>query len=221
MFCHYDCKKEGIALIPTQTEYSPLPDEAAMAQLAYSRWERSEAETMAEYITRRRTVDLASLVRQVAQEELTDTERSVICLRYGDNLTPLEIAKRLQISRSAAVHTLKRAEERIRRYLKYVVQYQYDLRHVSFLPLAVREAMVVYAARYSTQDAASRLRKLRALEHLSAEKVGGAAGIPAKRLCEIENGQAVPDARELLRLSAFYGVSADSILKGEPSCEHH
>ena len=201
--------------------FTPLPDEAAMAQLAYAQWERAEAENMAEYISRRRTVDLASLVRQVMQEELTDTERTAIRMRYDENLTPVEIAKRMHIGKSAAVHTLERAEERIRRYLKYVVQYQYDMLHVPFLPLAVREAMVVYAARYGRQDAAHRLRQLRTGEHLSAAKVGAAVDIGTKRLRDIEDGQAVPDAQELLRLAAFYGVCADSILKGDGTCRQH
>ena len=113
------------------------------------------------------------------------------------------------------------AEARIRRYLKYVVQYQYDLLHVPFLPLAVREAMVVSAARYGKTDSARRLRQLRTCEHLSAEKVGIAVGIPVRRLRAIEDGQAVPDAQELLRLAAFYGVCADSILKGEHACGQH
>ena len=201
--------------------FSPLPDEAAMAQLAYTDWERAEAENMAEYISRRRAVDLASLVRQVIDEELTDTERTAIRMRYYENRTPVEIARHMRIGISAAVHTIDRAEARIRRHLKYVVQYQYDMLHVPFLPLAVREAMVVSAARYGIKDAAHRLRQLRTGEHLSAEKVGGAVGIPTRRLREIEDGQAVPDARELLRLAAFYGVCADSILKGEHACGQH
>ena len=202
----------------SELDFSPLPDETAMAQLAYDDWERAEAETMAEYISRRRTVDLASLVRQVVDEELTDTERTAIRMRFYENRTPLEIARRLCVGKATAVHTIERAEERIRRYLKYVVQYQYDLLHVPFLPLAVREAMVVSAARYGKADAARRLRQLRTGEHLSANKVGAAVGIPQKRLRAIEDGQAVPDAQELLRLAAFYGVCADSILKGETTC---
>ncbi len=201
--------------------FSPLPDEAAMAQLAYSRWESAEAETMAEYISRRRTVDLASLVRQVIEEELTDAERTAICMRYDENRTPIEIARYMRIGKSSAAHTLERAEERIRRFLRYVVQYQYDMLHVPFLPLAVREAMVVSAARYGNADAAHRLRRLRTGEHLSADKVAQAVDIPAKRLRAIEDGQAVPDAQELLRLAAFYGVCADSILKGERTCNQH
>ena len=67
-------RKEGTRMQKeSELDFSPLPDETAMAQLAYDDWERAEAETMAEYISRRRTVDLASLVRQVVDEELTDT----------------------------------------------------------------------------------------------------------------------------------------------------
>ena len=202
-------------------DFSPLPDETAMAQLAYSRWERAEAETMAEYVSRRRTVDLSTLVRQVVEEELTPAQRTAIRMRYEENLSPVEIAQRLQIDKSVVVHTLQRAEERIRQFLKYVVRYQHDLRHVPFLPLAVREAMVVSAARYGIPDAASRLRQLRKSENLTLNAVSGAVKIPAKRLRAIEAGQAVPDARELLRLASFYGVCADLILKGEKTCRQH
>ncbi len=204
-----------------EPDFTPMPDEAAMAQLSYSRWERAEAESLAEYVGRRRTFDLSSLVRQVVQEELTDKERTVLRMRYCENRTLPEIAQRMHISKPAAAHTLDRAEARIRRYLKYVVQYQYDLRHVPFLPLAVRKAMVVSAARFGETYAAPQLRRLRLCEHLSAAKVAGAVGIARERLCAIENGQAVPDANELLRLAAFYGVSADSILKGETICKQH
>ena len=205
----------------SESGFAPLPDETAMAQMAYSQWERAEAESMAEYISRRRAVDLAALVRQIVDEELTDSERTAIRMRYEENLQPVEIARRMQVSKTTASRALDRGEARIRRYLKYVVQYQYDLRHVPFLPLAVREAMVVYTARYGKQDAASLLRQLRAREHLSAVKVADAVSIPTKRLRNIEDGKTVPDAQELLRLAAFYGVCADSILKGDTSCRQH
>lgn len=214
--------KEGLNMQKeSELDFSPLPDEVAMAQLAYARWERAEAETMAEYVSRRRTVDLAALVRQIVEEELTDTQKQVIQMRYYENLMPLEIAQRLQIRNSVVVRTLRRAEANIEQHLKYVVRYQYNLRHVPFLPLAARKAMAVSAARYGKADAALRLRQLRAGENLSPEAVANAVSISPKRLCEIEDGQAVPDARELLRLSMFYGVCADSILKGETTCRQH
>ena len=205
----------------SERNFSPLPDEAAMAQLAYSQWERAEAESMAEYISRRRTVDLASLVRQIVEEELTGSEQLVVRMRYYENLTPLEIAKRLNLHKSTVSHAIADGEAHIRHCLKYVVQYQYDMLHVPFLPLAVRAAMVVSSARYGKADAASRLLRLRLGENLTLAAVCAAVDIPTKRLHAIETGQAVPDARELLRLASFYGVCADLILKGATTCRQH
>lgn len=202
-----------------QIDFSPLPDEAAMARLSYAHWEQSEAETMAEYVIRRRTFDLAALVRQVIEEELTGTEQQVIRLRFYDNLMTHEIAQRLRMNKSSVSRALTGGEEHIRQYLKYVVRYQYDLENVPFLPLAVRQAMAVSAARYGKADAGSALRRLRTRENLPAEKVADAVGIERARLRELEKGRAVPDASELLRLASFYGVCADSILKGDATCK--
>ncbi len=177
---------------------------------------------MAEYIGRRRTFDLAALARLVVEEELPEKERQLIRMRYSENRTPCEIAQLLGVNKSSVSRTLAAAEEHIRQSLKYVVQYQYDLRHVPFLPLAVRSALVVSGARDAEADsAAARLRQLRVRENLTPQDVGIAVGIKAGRLREIENGSVLPDACELLRLSSFYGVSADYVLKGEPTCRQH
>ena len=206
----------------SQADFSPLPDEAAMAQLAYSRWERAEAETMAEYISRRRTVDLAALVRQAAEEELKEAEQQIFRMRYYENLSPLEISQRLHMHKSSVSHALANAEGRIRQRLKYVVQYQHDMLHVSALPLEVRKAIVVSAARYGCPtQAAQRLRQLRIGENLTVQDVAQTVGISVGRLIEIEDGQALPDCCELLRLAEFYGVCADAVLKGDTPCRHH
>lgn len=187
-----------------------------MAKLAYARWEQSEAESMAEYACRRRTVDLASLVVQVMEDELTDTEQSFLRLRYYDCLTPSEIAQQRGINKATVTRTLTRAEERVRRYLRYVVSYQYDLKNVTLLPVAVRAALVTAGARYGTaKDLGARLRSARLSENLSPETLSAAVSIPPQKLIEMENGTVLPDARELLALSLFYDIPADCLLKGE------
>lgn len=203
------------------SDFEPMPDEVAMAQLSYSNWERAEAESLAEFISRRRTVDLAYLVRQIIAEELSDVERQAVMLRYDEQLSVKEIAKRMKIGASVASRDLRRAEEKIHTHLKYVVQYQYNLKHNDFLPVVTRQAFVIYAARNRITDFSARLLQLRTAENLSLKSVACAVDILPKRLQDIEAGQAVPDALELLRLSAFYGVSADAILKGEYGCDHH
>lgn len=201
-------------------DMAPMPEEAAMAQLAYNRWERAEAENLAQYVSRRRTVDLALLVRQVINEELTPVERQTICLRYDEQMLPVEIAALLHLNKASVSRALQRAEERIRQYLKYVLRYQYNLRHVPFLPLAVRQALVVSGMRRARVfTSGARLRALRKGENLTVEDAAEGCGIAPARLRALEH-EAAPDAQELLRLSAFYGVCADSILKGESPCKH-
>lgn len=186
-----------------------------MAQLSYSAWEQADAEDMAAFCSRRRTVDLALLARQVINEELLPTERLTLCLHYDEGLEVREIATKLQINKSGVSRTLKRAEERVRRYLKYVVRYQQDQVNDATLPLVVREALVVSAARHRVTDFSARLSDLRKAENMKIEDVAPIVGLTPFRLREIENARAVPDALELLRLSAFYGVTVDSILRGE------
>ena len=201
-------------------EAPPAPDEAAMAQLSYQQWERAEAESMAEYVSRRRTVDLAALTRQAIDEELTPLERTVIRLRYDEGLQPIEIAARLQMHKGNVTHALQRGEERLRQSLKYVVRYQYNLRHTPFLPLAVRRALVVSGVRRAKVcTPGAYLRALRRGENMTLQNAADGVGIVPQRLRAIEQGLP-PDADELLRLSTFYGVSADSILKGGTSCRH-
>ncbi|MBQ7546893.1 MAG: transcriptional regulator [Clostridia bacterium] len=201
-------------------DMAPMPEEAAMAQLAYNRWERAEAENLAQYVSRRRTVDLALLVRQVIDEELTPVERQTICLRYDEQMLPVEIAALLHLNKASVSRALQRGEERIRQYLKYVLRYQYNLRHVPFLPLAVRQALVVSGMRRARVfTSGARLRALRKSENLTVEDAAEGCGIQSARLRALEQ-EAAPDAQELLRLSAFYGVCADSILKGEAPCKH-
>lgn len=201
-------------------DMAPMPEEAAMAQLAYHQWERAEAEDMAQYVSRRRTVDLALLVRQVIDEELTPVERQTICLRYDEQMLPVEIAALLHLNKATVSRALQRAEARIRQSLKYVLRYQYNLRHVPFLPLAVRQALVVSGMRRARVfTSGARLRALRKSENLTVEDAAAGCGILPARLRALEQ-EAAPDAQELLRLSTFYGVCADSILKGEAPCKH-
>lgn len=196
-------------------KYVPFADEASMAQLAYDRWARAQAENMAEFIYRRRTVDLAILLRQAIDEELNDNQRKMIRMRYYENKTPTQIARLTGLHLSTVQRTLKLAEETLQKRLKYVVEYQHNLTEVPILPLVVREAMVVSAARHTVAHAfPERLHTLRVGENLSADAVADAAEIPPERYALLESGEKEANAGELLRLSAFFNVSVDSLLKG-------
>lgn len=201
-------KAYNLRMLPTDNEY--LVD-----AVAYSQWVRSDAEDADTYVRRRKMIDLAQIVHSVIENELTDVQQAMIRYRYYENLSATQIAEQTHVSLSAVVKTLQRAEEKVQHAMQYVVQYQYDLRNLDVLPCAVREALVTAAGRYGRgRDVADRLRRLRSGECLSLPAVSIGTHIPERRLHALEEGEALPDCGELLRLSAYYDVSTDAILKG-------
>lgn len=58
-------------------------------------------------------------VQQVIQEELTELQRYTLIAYYFQEQTVLQIAQDRGVNKSTVWRTLHRAEEKIRRYLRY------------------------------------------------------------------------------------------------------
>ena len=58
-------------------------------------------------------------VQRVMQEELTQLQREVLLAYYFQEKTMAEIARERGVNKSTVCRTLHRAEDRLRRYLKY------------------------------------------------------------------------------------------------------
>ena len=58
-------------------------------------------------------------VRRVIREELTDLQRQTLTAYYFQQQTIPQIAEERGVNKSTVSRTLKRAEEKLRRYLKY------------------------------------------------------------------------------------------------------
>lgn len=58
-------------------------------------------------------------VQQVIQEELTDLQRYTLIAYYFQEQSVLQIAQDRGVNKSTVWRTLHRAEEKLRRYLKY------------------------------------------------------------------------------------------------------
>lgn len=58
-------------------------------------------------------------LRQVREQELTPRQRQMVELFFEQNMSVTEIARHLGVSNSTVSRTLKRAKDRIRKYLKY------------------------------------------------------------------------------------------------------
>ena len=58
-------------------------------------------------------------VQRVIQEELTELQRYTLVAYYFQEQTLAQIAAERGVNKSTVCRTLKRAEEKLRRYLKY------------------------------------------------------------------------------------------------------
>jgi len=186
----------------------------AAARQAYLEWERANARELSEDQIRRRAVDLSVLVRDVIEEDLTQTERLVVEQYWfeGKNLTA--IADLMGINKTTVFRTLQRANGRMQAILRHVVKYQYDLKRVVFLPVAVREALAVAAAEKSRPDTiGGRLRRLRIMQNITIGSLCEGTGIDYKRLSEIEDG-VLPSLPEVIKLAAYFQATTDYILTG-------
>ena len=65
-----------------------------------------------------REVQLQRMLR-VMEQELTEKQKAYLSAYYFEELSPTQIARRYGIHRSTVTHTLRRAEDRLRRYLTY------------------------------------------------------------------------------------------------------
>ena len=58
-------------------------------------------------------------VQRVIREELTDNQREILLAYYMENRTIPQIAEDRGVNKSTVSRTLHRAEEKLRRYLRY------------------------------------------------------------------------------------------------------
>ena len=58
-------------------------------------------------------------MKAVIREELTELQRYTILAYYFENKTLLQIAEERNVNKSTVCRTLRRAEDKIRRFLKY------------------------------------------------------------------------------------------------------
>lgn len=58
-------------------------------------------------------------MKAVIREELTELQRYTILAYYFDNKTLLQIAEERGVNKSTVCRTLKRAENKLRRFLRY------------------------------------------------------------------------------------------------------
>ena len=77
-------------------------------------WERENGEDNSEQLAR-----LRRNLRKAREQELTTRQREMVSLYYDQGMTIPQIAEQLGLNRSTVSRTLRRARERLYRFLQY------------------------------------------------------------------------------------------------------
>ena len=79
-------------------------------------WMRANAQDNSEQLGR-----LRRNLRRAREQELTDRQREMVSLYYDQGMTMPQIAERLGVNRSTVSRTLRRARDRLHRFLRYTL----------------------------------------------------------------------------------------------------
>ncbi len=194
----------------------PTPEERKAAMCVCCGSHCPGCESPDDYAWRRRDVDLSLLADEVIKTRLTERERAVVEAYWFDSMTVSGIAQRDGLCPSSVSRCLEKAQHKIYDALKFAVAYQHDIENTDFLPVAVRRAFAVSAARrFEPQTLGERIKKLRCSENIGEDMLCCALKLSQRTLRLIESGEKEPSLRQLTELAAFFGTTADYLLKGE------
>ena len=93
--------------------YMPAPYELAQDQYAFELWKNQGDDNDPAYR------HLMNAFRVAARDELTEQQRTYIMAYYYNRLTMEEIAEQFGVNKSTVSRTIKRAEQRLQRVLRY------------------------------------------------------------------------------------------------------
>lgn len=200
----------------------PTEEEIQQAQLVCCARNCRRCETPTEYAWRKREVDLTALTREAIEAELSEKEKAAVYSCWFELRPVHDFARENSISRQAASQTLLRAEEKLKRALKYVVMYRQNTWEREVIPLFVRRALAVTAVEsLSCGGIGGRVLCLRQGEGISVSKLADILGMEEKRLLRIENGSQNPNVNELVAFAGFFKTSTDFLLVGHQGLVGH
>ncbi len=183
------------------------------AKEAFARWQSSVNESIDEYMLRRRKAELNELVKKVINNELSDYDKIIVQLRWYENLTPTEIAKKLGIDRSTVSRHLEKINSTIYEKLKYAIEYRYGKNFSEQSRLIIKSGEA-YFSTVKPNEISGRMKNLRNGQFLTVADVSEMTGIKKHRIEEIEENGSKMTMPELKKLSIFYRCTCDYILFG-------
>lgn len=184
------------------------------AKQAFGAWQAKQAQDIDDFLIRQRKAELNALVKKVIENELTESEKTLIDLRWNKNYSLERIASILSIDPSTVHRRLEKITDNLYEKLKYALEYRFGKcnQKASVLVKSEIEKSVIEK---NLNSFGARLRALRKENQLELSDLGVCVGINEKRLKKIEDGNANVRADEIISLASFYRVSSDYLLFGK------
>lgn len=185
-------------------------------------FENEQIESRREYILRKRRADLVSVVQKVLSDELDDDERRVLLGMEAENKCASFFCDEMNLTTTQIYRIRDRAEKKVSQILKYIMLYRDDYEAKTIAPIEFRNLLSLANLRMSKSSSiVHRLKKLMAQECIGIEMLYSTPGLDKKSVDEIFCGKRVPNVQEIIIFSAFFGASADYLLKGDTVCRNH
>lgn len=194
----------------------PTPEERQAAMCVCCGSHCPGCESPDDYAWRRRDVDLSLLMDDVIEKRLTAKEREAVKSYWFGGMTISAIAAQSGVCPSSVSRCLEKAQRKIYDALSCAVAYQHDIENVEFLPIAVRRAAAVSAAKnFKPLNIGERIKKLRCSQNIGEQLLSEATGIPVRTLRSIENSGELPTLAQVVLLAGFFETTTDYLLKGD------
>ena len=185
------------------------------AQLAFSLWQGTQQETIDEYMMRKRKIELHNLVRQVIENELTDTDKTIVQLHWFKEKSINEVAQQIGLDRSNISRRLDKINDIIYDKLKYALQYRYGKDYSASAKVIIKNKDALCFVSDAEDTVAQRIKSLRLSQGMTLKDTQDMTGIREARLQDIEKGKCQATAEDIRLIATAFKTSGDYIIFGK------
>lgn len=183
------------------------------AQQEYSAWAAKQAESLDEYILRKRKIELNCLVNKVIENELCERDKQIVILHWYRQKSVTEIARELNTTKSAISRRIDKITDIIYDKLKYAIEYRYGSDFSAGVKTLVKGSQGLFYF-YPAAEAGERIRKVRQEHCLSLSDLEDMTGLDQRLINEIERGETQATLTQLIKLAVALNISCDYIIFG-------
>lgn len=163
-------------------------------------------ESVDSFVSRVRTVGISRLTDYIIETRLTDIQRQTLEDYWFKNISPVETAKRLNMSLRAVYSSRNKAQAIIKEYIEPVLIYFKDMPEYKLTPLVVDEVLSSKRKPPYSKGIGGFLKAIRVQNGADKIQASKALGISVKRLTQIEQSDCEPTVAEIKKYSNVFGI---------------